>query len=177
MKLPSWLGFSSANSTGTTTTETTSDTTTTTPSSPSSTISKASSQPVLSIGKSPTSTSSTPTSSTSITTKSDELLNDLTLFNFFYTVDQRLEQSQILKPDELNRLESLGHQATMDDCEVLLDIVEYFEGKHWEVRSNLIRIYEERKRGWGMGSCNEVEREYYGNNSSTVDLNCQQSVY
>ena len=98
------------------------------------------------------------------------------LFNFFYHLDQRLERSLILKPEELNRLESLGHQATLDDCEVLLDIVEYFEGMHWKVRADLIRKQEERRVGWGMGSCsmgNTVDQ-----NNTTVDLKtCQQSVY
>ncbi|CAN8062947.1 unnamed protein product [Agarophyton chilense] len=71
-------------------------------------------------------------------TKSDELLRDFELMRFLCDVDQRLkEDEQLLPVGDVQRLEALHAQASMDGCGALADIVEHLEEAHERLRHRL----------------------------------------
>lgn len=64
-------------------------------------------------------------------TKSDELLEDFEVLQFLCRVDERLKQDeQLLDRNDLDRLELLNIQASVDGCTLLSDIIDHLEMEH-----------------------------------------------
>lgn len=71
-------------------------------------------------------------------TKSDELLRDFEVMRFLSAVDERIkEDGALLTRADLDRLQTLHAQASLDECGVLVDIIEHFELENDKLRHKL----------------------------------------
>lgn len=71
-------------------------------------------------------------------TKSDELLLDFEVMRFLCAVDERLKRhNALLTPAQLDRLQTLHAQASLDNCLLLTDIIDHFEMENDKLRYRL----------------------------------------
>lgn len=71
-------------------------------------------------------------------TKSDEILRDFDAMRFLCEIDESLKrQEKLLSSAELDRLQTLYAQASVDQCSLLLDIIDHFEMEHEKLRCRL----------------------------------------
>mmetsp|Transcript_657 Transcript_657/g.1189 ORF Transcript_657/g.1189 Transcript_657/m.1189 type:complete len:133 (-) Transcript_657:664-1062(-) len=68
--------------------------------------------------------------------ESVKLLKDIQIISFLVSLDGKLQRSaSALNREQLDRLDTLYAQATSDNCEELLDIVDYLQHEHWKVQA------------------------------------------
>lgn len=107
-----------------------------------STSSTRTSQPGIVIHENKSPKVDTNTADTSLRkTKSDELLRDFDVMRFLSNVDETVKEHGCLLPQQdVDRLQTLHTQASIDECAVLMDIIEHLEMEHDRLRHRLARL-------------------------------------